>query len=301
MYKPHEAFEPPTDEDIRIWRYFDFTKFVALLHSKALFFSRPKFLGDPFEGYYPPTIFRDNPIMFQRFYPLVKLFENFLFINCWHMNNYESDAMWKIYLSNNEGIAIQSTYNKLKYSFREYDSIDISLGKVKYIDYHTESFPPELQAYLPFLHKRREFSHEFELRAIALKRPSEGEIANEPIAGINLEVDLSVLIEKIVISPYAPNWFMDVVYQTIKNFGFDMNVVESKMSLATYITVNVTGAVNAPSEVTIPTGSTVLDAINAAGGVSGDADIDDANNLNMVLEDKSHIHAPSKNDPKLPS
>ena len=39
----------PSDDAI-LWRYLDFTKFAALLNSKALYFCRLDCLGDPFEG-----------------------------------------------------------------------------------------------------------------------------------------------------------------------------------------------------------------------------------------------------------
>lgn len=36
-----------------------------------------------------------------------------LFVNCWNMNENESDAMWKVYASNDKGIAIQSSLGNL--------------------------------------------------------------------------------------------------------------------------------------------------------------------------------------------
>jgi hypothetical protein len=50
VYKEHQVFEKPTDENTRIWRYLDFTKFVSLLDRQALFFTRVDKLGDAFEG-----------------------------------------------------------------------------------------------------------------------------------------------------------------------------------------------------------------------------------------------------------
>jgi len=44
-------------------------------------------------------------------------------INCWHMNDHESAAMWKLYLKSDEGIAIQSTYRKLKDAITDDDEI----------------------------------------------------------------------------------------------------------------------------------------------------------------------------------
>ena len=49
MNKSDNLFELPPAEAI-LWRYIDMTKFLSLLHSKALFFVRSDKLGDPFEG-----------------------------------------------------------------------------------------------------------------------------------------------------------------------------------------------------------------------------------------------------------
>ena len=53
MYIEHYVFETPSDENVTIWRYLDFTKFVSLLDRQQLFFARVDTLDDPFEGSYP--------------------------------------------------------------------------------------------------------------------------------------------------------------------------------------------------------------------------------------------------------
>jgi hypothetical protein len=50
MYNEHPIFEKPDNENAKIWRYLDFTKFVSMLEKKALFFVRADKLGDQFEG-----------------------------------------------------------------------------------------------------------------------------------------------------------------------------------------------------------------------------------------------------------
>jgi len=50
MYVEHPAFESLADENAKIWRYLDFTKFVALLDWRALSFARVDELTDQFEG-----------------------------------------------------------------------------------------------------------------------------------------------------------------------------------------------------------------------------------------------------------
>lgn len=45
----HPLFTTP-DDKYPIWRYMDFTKFVSMLASSGVYFSRADLLGDPFEG-----------------------------------------------------------------------------------------------------------------------------------------------------------------------------------------------------------------------------------------------------------
>lgn len=43
-------FQKPKDLNVPIWRYMDFTKFVDLLDTKTLFFTRADRFDDQFEG-----------------------------------------------------------------------------------------------------------------------------------------------------------------------------------------------------------------------------------------------------------
>jgi hypothetical protein len=125
MYEAHPEFTQPSNEQVKVWRYMDFTKFVSLLDSQQLYFTRVDKFDDPFEGSLPKI----NVAARQHFpdgitpevrEALIKVMANtgeinqkwprFHAINCWHMNEHESAAMWKLYLKSNEGISIQSTY-----------------------------------------------------------------------------------------------------------------------------------------------------------------------------------------------
>jgi hypothetical protein len=55
-------------------------------------------------------------------------------VSCWHMNDYESKAMWKLYA--NKGIAIESTIGQFKSSFlRESGENKIYVFPVRYEDF----------------------------------------------------------------------------------------------------------------------------------------------------------------------
>src|SRR5207247_223935 len=89
-------------------------------------------------------------------------------MNCWHMNEGESAAMWKLYTVTNESVCIQSTYRRLRDTLPE-DQFAVSV--VHYIDYESE-WLPEGNLMYPYVHKRRSFAHERELRALHFDPPS---------------------------------------------------------------------------------------------------------------------------------
>lgn len=52
MYKKSPFFKSPESENVKIWRYLDFTKFISLLETNSLYFARADQFNDPFEGSY---------------------------------------------------------------------------------------------------------------------------------------------------------------------------------------------------------------------------------------------------------
>ncbi len=243
MYKDHDIFEKPRDLNARIWRYMDFTKFLFLLTRGELFFPRADKLGDPFEGSfskkniekrpeYYGDIVKDIPDAFKKLSDYHKLLLEFTFINCWHLNDNESAAMWKIYNQKGEGIAIQSSFIRLCDSFAPSER-DIYVGCVKYSDYEKE-WIPEDNSLQPFLHKRNSFEYEKEVRAIFHDFPREGEefkfsqILFER-NGECILVDLKVLIENIYVSPASSDWFIDLVRSIIATYKMKFDVKRSRL------------------------------------------------------------------------
>ena len=141
------------------------------------------------------------------------------YINCWHTNEYESAAMWKLYAKTNESIAIQTDYNTLKNIFNE----KIYLGLVTYIDYEKD-FLPEGNSFYPFTHKRKSFEHEQEVRAIIQDLSMQ-----DNKAGVNINIDVNQLIQKIYVSPTAPSWLVDLTQDVSKKYGINSAVKKSDL------------------------------------------------------------------------
>jgi len=220
----------------------DFFKFVSLLSQEALFFSRVRMFEDPFEGAFPQNGF--DPEIRRRFESINH--RDIVAVNCWHMNEYESAAMWKLYGDN---IAIQSTFQRLAASF-DCAPTTINIGMVEYIDYNSNrahaTHADNMLTYL--LHKRPDFGYENELRALTLITPSasskrafdpeseetdeEALNASDPDPGMLVGVDLNVLIEKIYVSPTLTTlkpWVMEVVKSIVRKFALDKPIERSTL------------------------------------------------------------------------
>jgi hypothetical protein len=236
MYKTHPNFISPSNPDVKIWRYLDFTKLISLLDRKALFFPRAYDLNDPFEGVMTRINKKAMEEMIKQ-YPLLREtfpdFRKHVMINSWHMNDFESAALWKIYLSSVEGVAIQTTFTKLVNSFELHKEDNIYIGIVKYTDYENEVIDMG-NIFNPFLHKRKSFEHEKEIRAIILKLPpivkAKMDFDADYGKGLYVNVDLDNLIEKVYISPYSEEWFYDLVCSITKKYELKAEVIKSSLN-----------------------------------------------------------------------
>ena len=244
-YEPHDLFDPPPDE-ARIWRYLDFTKFVSLIDTATLHFTRADHFDDAFEGSYPSENLarRSDPSWHS---PIqgrwAMAWIRYTFLNCWSLGDHESAAMWGLYLSTPEGIAVRSRFSRLVDAL-EKTREDVHIGRVKYLDYQREVFD-EGNVMQPFLHKRLSFEHEHELRALipkiddyntrSLGNQGRGEPPTELLEGVypegvDVAVDLDALVEAVHISPIAPSWFADLVRSVIRRYDFDFTVTQSSLA-----------------------------------------------------------------------
>ena len=177
MRERHPVFTNNIDPNETIWRYFDFPKFTSLLTYQALYFSRANLLGDPLEGSFtrarevekqsllknPPEgktrdqlekIFQHNARIFTKM-------PNSTYINCWHLGDHESMAMWRGYGGGPYGVAIRSTFGTLDeiipsnikgaYFEGKYLEDPIFIGRVRYLDYSSETEQNAYRKSLMFL------------------------------------------------------------------------------------------------------------------------------------------------------
>lgn len=242
MYKDHNDFKTP-DDDTPIWRYMDYSKFIAMLEDKSLYFTRGDRFQDRFEGTLPNMVhpkarrlleelreYHGRPFDDEVFNKLNLLDRRTVAINCWHMNEIESDAMWKLYLkAQGEGVAIKSTVGRLKSALGD-GGRTVHIGAVEYIDYEKDEFEM-LNSFSRFLHKRIGFIHEHELRALIglgmkMQSGDRFDFLNaeaEVEFGLKVPVNLRSLIQEIRIAPGA-KWLELVTLKVINRHELPVQV-----------------------------------------------------------------------------
>jgi hypothetical protein len=227
MYLNNPNIKLPEDPNTIVWKYLDLSKFLDLLMSQKLFMSRSDKFEDQYEGTFSEPTFEeirklsiDNPD-FLNYY---KSHREKVAISSWHINEYESFAMWQIFTQNSEGLAIQSTIGRLQNALQPETNFDQHIGEVNYIDYKKEYIPFD-DMFFPFLFKRKSFQYEREVRIIT-------DIAENNIKineGLKINIDINQLIEKIYIHPKSENWYKNLVIQLVKQLGFDFTIEKSDL------------------------------------------------------------------------
>jgi hypothetical protein len=239
-------FEEPADHNTAIWRYITLPKLLDMFQTKELFFTRADKLRelDKSEGRYftlPEERLNDAMIFTANHAKNTDLeqirdlgaiaemrqsFNDFnekrmikeIFINCWHIAPQENIAMWKIY-SDNFGVCIKSTYNKLCDSFIDkkihyyHKERRLKIGAVKYIDQNAIR-RPENHQFWHYIHKSIEYEFEKELRCITQYHYDEDSAPHggrTPQEFLRAEINIQELVEEVILHPAAPDWYRKIL------------------------------------------------------------------------------------------
>lgn len=245
MPRPYDV--PPPQA--QLWRYMDFTKYVSLLSSRGLYFSRADQFEDSHEGakgherrkeawdkHYlkffrqaisnPPEGHECNLSDQEVEEEAQRLLSDLeidgeasrsrTFISCWHENPHESAAMGRLYSSFlPNAVAIKTTSDSLYKSLGR--SPEIKIGRVQYIDL-SKQYAGVNNAYW---RKRKSFEHEREVRALFTD-------FSHREAGKLIDCNVELLIEAVYVSPQAPGWFSSLVNEVNRKFDLRVKVSGSE-------------------------------------------------------------------------
>lgn len=236
---PHPHCIQPLDKSILLWRYMDLPKLIHILEHKQLPLIRLELLNDIHEGSSSKKSNDELYEILRKEFPknTQEVAKNIsagqsrvrksAFVSCWHMNNHESEAMWQLYCGGNQGVAIQTTYEKL---FNSIGDSETYMGVVSYKDYSIESFPA-MSGIAPVMHKRISFEYEREVRIVKMQ----SQYFNNPNLVPPNILSIPCIIENIAlgiyINPYAESWYHDVIKSVVTKFNATLSerVVWSNM------------------------------------------------------------------------
>ncbi|MEZ9432280.1 hypothetical protein AB4224_02845 [Vibrio lentus] len=257
-----------------VWRYLDLAKFIGLLQRDSLYLSRADKFNDPFEGVINRATHeaivehldmnlgdKNAKASYVRFYDqwigysgsvdkteagkaifdTLNWLKTYTYVNCWHSNSHESEAMWKLYSKNiEESLVIKTTTDKLLKALPQ----DVRLEEVIYKDYESQ-FVMESYFLGPFKTKRVAFSHEKEIRIIKQEPPlkdfndnykqfDQQKTNTESGKEITLTGGVLGIIEEIRLSPLAPVWFENLVKDLLIKYDVNIPVYQSEISIKPY-------------------------------------------------------------------
>ena len=260
----HPVLQQPSDPEVTIWRYMDFAKYVALLRSGTLYFARLDKMEDAFEGSLTKAEYErlegearsgeakaDLPEDWKGRYLDVLLgntrnMRRSCYVNCWHMNQHESEAMWRLYSQSSFAIALRSKYSKLRDALPTGSDggtyVGPFLGQVTYVDHANDQLPTG-NGLVPVMNKRPSFAHEHECRALIwrpeptdyLLHPDPDSLLAAYPTGLDLRIDLSAVVDCVTVSPLAPKWFSESVVDVTKRYERAWEVRVSSLAAKPYI------------------------------------------------------------------
>lgn len=241
----------------KVWRYMSLPKLIGFLTTESLFFCKASKLSDRFEGSLTEKEFQHrysnglklaNDTLARKNLPPLDLdtfkeYNRFLyedtFINCWNASESESEAMWKLYCGEKEGVAIKTSYGDLVKSIPDDTVI---CGQVEYVNYETGEFEKKDNVLSPFFYKRISFSHENEIRLIKPGFPDwpfvqrDGQLKvdwskaiHQNKAGIQVSVKMDLAMKSVCVNPYADQWYGEVVNRVVGAIKPKVEVLWSEM------------------------------------------------------------------------
>jgi hypothetical protein len=154
------------------------------------------------------------------------LLENFKYVVsrgcvfCLYESPYESVAMWGGYAS--AGVTIKTTVGGLRKSLR-LDSDHLKIARIQYVHHDEHDFNSSgYSASAPLFLKRHGYESEREVRALVVPN-------DESPSGYKCPVDLSSLIEGIVVSPQYPLWAVPALRDLVAQAGLHVAIEMSAL------------------------------------------------------------------------
>lgn len=216
------------NDDDKLYRFISYKRLLDHLVNERFLFVKYTSFDDPWEGFFHKAYFKVNE---HTTYGV--LGENRPFIMCFTKRKV-SEAMWRIYSKDTNGIQIVTSVGKLKKLVKNsYSEFDCHLQEVVYDDdiekedFFIRKFPTatrEEKSIKCLFYKRKAFNHEEEVRLVLYSK------TNRPDDDIySVYADPNEIIEMIILDPRIDEKTENLQIRTLNKLGFQGNVVKSRL------------------------------------------------------------------------
>ena len=201
------------DDSTPVWRYMDFDKFVASLFPSTLRFSSFSAMADHTEGRWYRFPGEHESADYRKV-------ATHIYVNCWTLNDPSSGRPWEEYTTPSKGIALASTFGKLRHEYHANNTDDIQpyVSKVRYTDDPLLVTPSSDIAVVAediatiAITKSSHFSWENEVRIIAVQTNGDAPPWDSLIGTINV----SDLVDDILVFPDAEPWLEETLKRVVQ-------------------------------------------------------------------------------------
>jgi hypothetical protein len=224
------------DLDRKIYRIFGIDRFKELMETKELVLVNPKKWDDPFENFF----LKANAIEPNGKIVSLEGIADSWYGQCWTYNE-ESDALWRIYSPNKDGIRVSTTIRKLfaclwdesdsfrslmyfigKVSYKDRSEIEDFMAKTSFLD---AAFGGQSYKFARLLCiKRTEFSHENEVRILINDIKKNGKDGCYRVF-----FNYQDILEDVCIDPRLNTANYSALKDELKNRGCTLQITQSEL------------------------------------------------------------------------
>jgi hypothetical protein len=226
---PDSGAPEEVDPNTPIRRYMSLDRYLSLLHTKALWFTRVDCFDDQWEGRVNDLALHAVNRMgmpLEVLHPIVEKLRVLIFVHCWTMHLHESVGLWGSFVGSQPGVVIQSTVARLEDAVAAHPNGG-HVAKVRYIDFDTA-------AAMDAFNKRPEFRSELEVRAAFYDFGQyvtlmDGTDRDELPEGQSVAISLPDLITEVRVAPRTPAWLLAAVQDLTLRYGVEVPVSRSEL------------------------------------------------------------------------
>jgi len=216
------------DEDLdkEIYRVMPIHRMLEILDHKELTLVNPERWDDPFEN----LLLKNASIMHEGKARDFKPIRDAVYGQCWTLHK-ETDAMWRIYSRDKQGVKVKTTIRKLIDSLQlhagDFARKHCFIGKVKYliqkdlveklknINISDTSISEVAES---LIYKRKEFQHEKEVRLIYTQK--KGDV-------FKFTIDPDNLFDEVIFDPRIGNYLFEAYRDAIQKRGYKHSIRQS--------------------------------------------------------------------------